>query len=104
MVAVLGVPCRGRGTPTFTNPTFMRRRGRASASRWQPTGTWGKVTLSERPTPRKRGEPLTRLQAAEERLNGRVHADRDVLQHLRVHPGQNGPFRLDRWQQRAPVV
>src|SRR5258708_2268868 len=25
MVAVLGVPCRGRGTTTFTNPTFMTR-------------------------------------------------------------------------------
>src|SRR5260370_15232053 len=104
MVAVLGVPCRGRGTTTFTNPTFMTRRRRASASRWQPTGTWGKVTLSERPTPRKREEPLTRLQAAEERLNGHVHADRDVLQHLRVHPGQRGPFRLERWQQRVLVV
>src|SRR5260221_7597131 len=104
MVAVLGVPCRGRGTTTFTNPTFMTRRRRASASRWQPTGTWGKVTLSERPTPRKREEPLTRLQAAEERLNGHVHADRDVLQHLRLHPGQRGPFRLERRQQRVLVV
>src|SRR5258708_7099944 len=104
MVAVLGVPCRGRGTTTFTNPTFMTRRRRASASRWQPTGTWGKVTLSERPTPRKRGEPLTRLQAAEERLNGQVHAHRDVVQHLRLHPGQRGPFRLERRQQRVLVV
>src|SRR5258708_29530035 len=104
MVAVLGVPCRGRGTTTFTNPTFMTRRRRAAASRWQPTGTWGKVTRSERPTPRNRGEPLTRLQAAQERLNGRVHADRDVLQHLRVHPGQRGPFRLERRQQRVLVV
>src|SRR5258708_7725083 len=89
---------------SFPNPTFMTRRRRASASRWQPTGTWGRVTLSERPTPRKRGEPLTRLQAAEERLNGHVRADRDVLQHLRVHPGQRGPFRLERWQQRVLVV
>src|SRR5258708_20722356 len=98
MVAVLGVPCRGRGTTTFTNPTFMTRRRRASASRWQPTGTWGKVTRSERPTPRKRGEPLTRLQAAQERLNGQVHADRDVLHHLRLHPSQRGPSRLSRSQ------
>src|SRR5258708_11447009 len=104
MVAVLGVPCRGRGTTTFTNPTFMRRRRGASAARRPPPGTGGKVTRSERPTPRKRGEPLTRLQAAQERLNGHVHADRDVLQHLRVHPGQRGPFRLERWQQRVLVV
>ena len=62
------------------------------------------MTRSERPTPRKRGEPLTRLQAAEERLNGQVHADRDVVQHLRLHPGQRGPFRLERWQQRVLVV
>src|SRR5260370_34508363 len=104
MGAVLGVRCGGRGTTTFTNPTFMPRRRRASAARWQPTGPWGKVTLSERPTPRKRGEPLTRLQAAQERLNGQVHADRDVLQHRRVHPGQRGPFRLERRQQRVLVV
>src|SRR5258708_40038552 len=104
MVAVWGGPWRGWGRRTFTNPTFRTRRRRASASRWQPTGTWGKVTLSERPTPRKRGEPLTRLQAADERLNGHVHADRDVLQPLRVHPGQPAPFRLERRQQRVLVV
>src|SRR5258708_30418250 len=104
MVAVLGGPARGGGTTTFTTPTFMTRRRRAPGWRWQPTGTWGKVRLSERPTPGKRGEPLTRLQAAEERLNGHVHAHRDVLQHLRVHPGQRGPFRLERWQQRVLVV
>ena len=46
IVAVLGVPSRGRCRMTLTWPTFITRRRCVSASSLQPTGTCGKVRLS----------------------------------------------------------
>jgi hypothetical protein len=56
-VAVLGVPCRGRCTTTFTSPTVMPRKRFLSAANGPPPGPGGNVRLAERPGPRQRGSP-----------------------------------------------
>src|SRR5262245_6306461 len=46
IVAVLGLPSRGRCKSTLTRPSLETTRRFSPASSAQPTGTWGKVRLS----------------------------------------------------------
>src|SRR5262252_901717 len=46
---------------------------------------------------------LARLHAAEERLEGQINADGNVLQYLRLHAGQRGALSFQGRQQRVLV-